>query len=268
LLTEAISRSHPLSAEEAGKLVCELLRCLDGKRVVAEARRLNKEISELLLKMVAARYGAEAQVDGIPLATAVEEQQRQREEAREARQARLAWAEASGETAGSGFGAWDSGFAEADRPQSSSSPPIPNRESRTPPLPETLEEFQGLVARALDVEGEKHKYVVELLVHPLWERLQWWKFREQEETEQLQGHLQAGGATPPGSFEDVLNRMFDINILLSMPKAFVSRMNIPISGLKKNLEWWLSRRAQIMEGRLSSSSAAPPGKPPVSATPD
>src|SRR5208282_4815459 len=51
VLTAAINRSHPLSPEEAYQLVCDLLQCLDGSRVVAEARRLNDQIAELLIQM-------------------------------------------------------------------------------------------------------------------------------------------------------------------------------------------------------------------------
>src|SRR5208282_1982111 len=50
VLTAAINRSHPLSPEEAYQLVCDLLQCLDGSRVVAEARRLNDQIAELLIQ--------------------------------------------------------------------------------------------------------------------------------------------------------------------------------------------------------------------------
>src|SRR5208282_5560457 len=40
LLTAALKRSQPLTAEEAGDLACRLLMCLDGKRITEEARRL------------------------------------------------------------------------------------------------------------------------------------------------------------------------------------------------------------------------------------
>ncbi|HMD96317.1 MAG TPA: hypothetical protein VKM93_03160, partial [Terriglobia bacterium] len=182
LLTEAISRSHPLSAEEACKLVQQLLACLDGSRVVAEAHRLNEKIGELLVKMLEVRYAEDPQFAGSPQVTMVREyceELRQREAARrEAREARAAEKAREGNpaAAGSGAGVRGSGFAEEDatqssssagsgcgagrpgsaeegEPQSSSSPRIPNPESRTPKLPETLEEFQSLVGRALDLEG-------------------------------------------------------------------------------------------------------------------
>src|SRR5271157_804994 len=56
VLTAAIARSHPLSAGEACNLIRELLQCLDGSRVVAEARQLNDQIARLLLRMLTARY--------------------------------------------------------------------------------------------------------------------------------------------------------------------------------------------------------------------
>ena len=71
VLTAAIERSHPLSAEEAAKLVYELLQCLDGSRVVAGARRLNAKIAEALMKMMEIRYGAVEGFAGTPSAIIV-----------------------------------------------------------------------------------------------------------------------------------------------------------------------------------------------------
>src|SRR5271157_5929363 len=113
LLTEAISRSHPLSAEEACKLVQQLLACLDGSRVVAEAHRLNEKIGELLVKMLEVRYAEDPQFAGSPQVTMVREyceELRQREAARrEAREARAAEKAQEGNPAAAGSG-WGSGF--------------------------------------------------------------------------------------------------------------------------------------------------------------
>src|SRR5208337_1594331 len=108
LLTEAISRSHPLSAEEACKLVHELLACLDGSRVVAEAHRLNAKIGELLVKMLEVRYAEDPQFAGSPQVTMVQqycEELRQRAAARrEAREARAAEKAQEGNPAAAGSG--------------------------------------------------------------------------------------------------------------------------------------------------------------------
>jgi len=276
VLTAAISRSHPLSPEEACNLVRELLQCLDGSRVAAEARRLNHKIAELLVKMLVARYGAEAQVNGFPLADAVEqeeEEQRQRAAARlaarESRAAQERQATASSETAAAPpegelaqavEGEADAGQGPGEFERQGAEP----INVSVPELPQTVEEFERLLGRALDLEGESHHVLLTMLVSPLWERLHWWQGREQKETQTLDQLFQEGGATPPGSFENLLNRMFDINIFLELPRTFVGRMNLPTAGLEENLEWFLERRARIIESRGRESPV--PARPPVRAT--
>jgi len=276
LLTAAISRSHPLSGEEAGKLVFELLRCLEGpgSRVVAEARRLNKKIAELLMKMMEMRYGAEEQFAGSPLATGVRDYYEKLQLAAERRAARAAQAvpRDGSETAPDAKDVSPVGAAEGEAEGGTGASGVPNRQGNepmgvpVPKLPKTAEEFQALLGRALDLEDEKHKYLLVMLVAPLWERLHWWAQQEEEETQRLERHFQQGAATPPGSYEDLLSRVFDINIYLRMPDTFVGRMNVPTDGMAKHLEWWLNQRARIIEARGRKSP--PPAKSPVPATPD
>ncbi|HTS70371.1 MAG TPA: hypothetical protein VMO17_15425 [Terriglobia bacterium] len=284
LLTAAINRSHPLSPEEACKLVFELLACLDGSRVVAEARRLNEKIAHLLCKMIETRYGAAAQFGGVPFATILEQVQEQRRQraamqrgAREARKAssaqegrpgasgEIAPATTEGDGNGSGFGVGVPGFGEEDGNQSPSSSRIPNPESRTLRLPETAEEFQGVLARALDLEGEDARNLRVMLAGTLWERLHWWKWQEVKEREQLEHLFQVGAATLPNSCKELHDRRAYINIFLRLDDSFVARMDDLTKRLDSDIEWWLNRRAQIIQSRQES---APPGKPPVSATPD
>ena len=284
VLTAAITRTHPLSAEEACNLVRELLQCLDGSRVVAEARRLNDQIAELLLKMLATRYGAAAQVDGFPLGTVVEEleaQRQQREAARAAREASRA--QASRETAAAAEGdpagaATAPGEGEGAK-DSAGEPGESGRQVKEPSkvsiaeLPKTEEEFQALLRRALDLEGEGEvQHLLSMLMGPLWDRLHWWTRREEEETQQLEQLFQeaASAVGPPGGFDDLLNRMFDINLILGMADTFVGRMNIPTKRIAGDLEWWLEQRTRNIElrGRKLKMPVTPRAKPPARITPD
>jgi hypothetical protein len=279
VLTAAINRSHPLSPEEACQLVRELLQCLDGSRVVAEARRLNDQIAQLLLKMLTTRYGAAAQVDGLPLADAVVELEarRQQREAKRATRATQAQVPPGGSEGGGAAAAGDPagaatapGEAEGGKGQGES----PGRakepgKASTPPLPKTEEEFQALLGRALDLEGDAEtQHLLSMLMAPLWERLHWWTRREEEETGQLEQLFQEGApaAGPPGSFDDLLNRMFDINIVLGMADTFVGWMNLPTDRIGGNLGWWLGQRARMIESRRQKSPI--PGKPPAHAASD
>jgi hypothetical protein len=250
LLTAAIHRSHPLSAEEACQLVRDLLRCLDGTRVVAEA-----------------------QVRGVPLAAVVEvveEQWRQREEARAARVAEAASAENNPSGAATAEEEADGAKASSEEPGESGGQAKEPSNVPIPELPQTLKEFQALLGRALDMEGESHQYALAMLGAPLWERLHWWERQGHTERARLERLFEQEEATPPGSFKDLLNRMFDINLLLSLDDHFVVRMNMPIAGMEKDLEWLLKRRIQIVEarGRKPAPPVQPPGKPPVGTTSD
>jgi hypothetical protein len=271
LLTAAISRSHPLSAAEACQLVRALLACLDGSRVVAEVRRLNQKIADLLLKMLAARYGAEAQVDGVPLAEVLEHAEEQRRQRAARGEARGAGAAGKGSPAASGE--TPAGGAEGDREGGNGQPEASGGQDNkpscvyVPPLPKTAEEFLGLLARALDLEGEgETKHLLVMLVAPLWDRLHWWEAREKEERQRLEELFQEGAATPPGSFDDLLNRMFDLNFFLGVEGTFVGRMNLPTDGIENYLEQWLEWRVRIIERR--GRKMAVPAKRPVSTAPD
>jgi len=278
LLTAAISQSHPLSAEEACKLVNQLLDCLDGSRVVTEARRLNEKIEHLLLKMIETRYGAEAPFGGAPVATIVEqlmEERRQRaamrREAREAKAGREGQPAMSGENVPAPAEGNAARTPEAELEIGKGNPggqPAKPKQASTLKLPATLEKFQGLLARALDLESEDGAILAGMLARLLWERLQWWKWREQKEAQQLDQLFQEGAATSPDLPEDLGRRRTYLNICLLMDDFFVARMDDITKNLDDDTEWWLKRRAQIVQARQKSPAAAPPGKPAVSAPPN
>jgi len=175
VLTAAIQRSHPLSGEEAAKLVCELLQCLDGSRVVGEARRLNGKIYEALLEMLEVRYGAVEEFAGTPAAimvmdyyaglqVAAAQREARAAQAAARREARAAHGGAAGETvAAEGDPA---GAAEEERESAEDRSAGPEASGEcdgqsnepshvsVPKLPPTIEEFHALLGRALDLEGE------------------------------------------------------------------------------------------------------------------
>ncbi|HME00184.1 MAG TPA: hypothetical protein VKM93_22990 [Terriglobia bacterium] len=268
LLTAAIARTQPLGANEAFNLALQLLQCLEGSRVVVEARRLNDKIAELLRKMLEARYGAEA-MDGFSLATALEEL---REARRERAEAEREERETRGEPAAAGGGA-ESAVGAAQEEGEGGKGDAGNLEGETsepsrvviPPLPKTLEEFQGLVGRALDLEGEEGAGVVGKVSQAIWERLRWWKRREQTEGQGLERLFQEAAASAPGSEEDLLDRIFDINFILKLDGDFVRQMDEVTEKVAGALRWWITQRSEI---RFQRPESAPPAKSPVSATTD
>jgi len=236
---------------------------------VEEEHRLNHQIAELLIRMLAIRYGAEAELAGSSLATMVKEYYEglQVTAAVLARASRAASGEAAstqvqGEAAKGETAEGEAGGEKDGAGPSEGQVNEPSKVS-TPKLLKTVEEFQGLLARALDLEGEDPDDLAGMLGRLLWERLQLWTGRENTETQQLERHFQQGAATTLGSYEDLLNRAFDLNMFLALDKYFVFRMDQLTKVMDHDIEFWLNRRARIVQSRQKSP---PPAKSPVTAT--
>ncbi|MGO9272096.1 MAG: hypothetical protein ACLQOO_17845 [Terriglobia bacterium] len=259
LLTAAISRSQPLGANEAFDLARQLLQCLDGPRVAYEVRRLNQKIAHLLMKMIETRYGAEAQVNGFPLATALEQlQEEARQRAAERAADRPAAAQAGNPAAEAQAQAGRNNSQGSDRPSTE-----PSNVS-LPQLPKTREEFRALVARALDLEGENEveQSVVRTLADSIWERLHWWDRRAETEAQRLERLLHECAAYPLGGEDDPRHRTYCINTVLNLDDAFICRLDHLNANVRDALRCWIGQRPLILVRRQST----PPAKSPVSAT--
>jgi hypothetical protein len=274
VLTAAMNRSQPLSANEAFNLALQLLQCLDGLRVVEEARRLNDKIGHLLLKMIETRYGPEAQEGGVAFVTELErlrEERRQRAAARRGERAAESGASESTSAEGGPAGATPEaraaeGKGGADQPGGSGGQAATPSNVATPKLPKTVEEFQAVLARALDLEGENAATVVQVLAEALWVRLHWWKWREEQERRQLEGLFQEKGAAPPESAEELHRRRCSINFILDLDEDFLRRLDETTEKAASALRWWLTERPLI--GFRSRQPASPPAKAPVRASSD
>jgi hypothetical protein len=274
LLTAAMNRSQPLSADEAFNLARQLLRVLDGSRVVAEARRLNDKIAHLLLKMIETRYGEEAQIGGVPFATIEEQLQEERRQrnaapAGEGPAAASAGNEPASPKIGSagatpGEGATEGKGGENNPGGSAGQSQEPSNVA-TPKLPKTLEEFQVVVARALDLEGENTATLVQMLAEALWVRLQWWKWRQEREGRQLEELFQEKGSAPPDSAEELHRRQCSIDLILDLSED-LRRLDEASERAASALRWWLQQRPLIrFQSRRPETPAA---KPPVRGAPD
>jgi len=288
LLTAAMARSQPLNLEEAIDLARRLLKCLDGSRVSVEAHRLNKKIARLLSKMIETRYGAEAQAGGFPLETALEQLRQERRQraagrrahraarqaqgahkAQEAQEDRKGHPAAPGDTA-EGSPA-DGGPADDGREDAGifAGPCREPSKVAIPDLPETREEFQSLVKRALHLDDASE--VAGALAENLWNRLHLWKERGQTETEELEQLFEKGAANPadsyPDPYQELRGRAYTIPLILKLDDEFLHWMDQLTERVEKALDWWVSSVPSI-ERRRASRPATFPAKPPVSAASD
>ncbi|HMD98695.1 MAG TPA: hypothetical protein VKM93_15355 [Terriglobia bacterium] len=285
LLTAALKRSQPLSVEEARNLVCQLLKCLDGARVTEEARRLNGKIAHLLGKMIEVQYGVEP--GAVPVEIWLEQLREDRRAraaaARERRAARKAARTQEAGEVGKGNSVTPGDMAEA-RAEVGPASVVEGGKEKTgdwggqrnepsnisiPELPETLEEFQDLVGRALDLEDEPE--VAGVLSGALWNRLHLWKEREETEAQELERFFQKGAANPPdsypNSYKELYNRAYDIPLILKLDDDFLRWMDQLTERVEKALDWWVSMIPSI-QSRRASRPAEFPAKPPVRVTSD
>jgi len=282
LLTVAIARSQPLTANEAVDLAKKLLQCLDRSRLTVEARRLNKKIARLLSKMIETRYGAEAQVGGFALETVLEQLRQERRQRGAERRARRAarQAQRAQEIQEDREG---SPVTPGDTGEGGPASPAEGRKERAgdhrgqvmepsivsvPKLPDTFEEFQGLVARALDLEATPTS--VGPLAARIWERIHLWEVRAEMEAEELEEIFREAAANPPGAYPDfsreLRDRAYKVPLALKLDDDFLGRMDQLTARVEESLLLWLCKRPSIPQRELPCSQ--PPAQPPVKATSD
>jgi len=289
LLTAALKRSQPLSAEEARNLACQLLKCLDGTRVSEEARRLNDKIARLLRKMIEVRYGLGPGEDALEiwLEQMREERRARGAAARERRAARQAQKVREAQEVGKGH---PSAPGDTTEGRTAVGPAVggpvavaesgdengggfagqgkePRRVS-IPELPETYEEFQSLVTRALDVEDAPE--VAEAVAFNIWLRLHMWEHQEQVEGQWLERffHKEAANSLDchPDPYQELRDRAGKIPLILKLDRDFLRWMERLTAGVEKALDWWVSVIPSIP--RRASPPATFPAQPPVSAPSD
>jgi hypothetical protein len=289
LLTAALNRSQPLSAEEAGDLACRLLKCLEGTRITEEARRLNDKIARLLRKMIEVRYGVEPGDTPTELwleqlredrrargaAARARTAARKAERERQARESGYGHPVTSGDAAGAPVRAearvgpelvtegGDEGAEGGGRKHKE--PSI----VAIPPLPETYEEFLDLVARALRLENEPK--VAGPLAFNIWMRLHLWQDQSLTEEQWLDRFIQQEAAHPPDSydnpFHELRDRAMKIPLILELDKHFDRWLDRLTNDVEKALDWWVSSIPWI-EDQTALSPITFPAQPPARGTSD
>jgi len=144
-------------------------------------------------------------------------------------------------------------------------PRIPNPESRSSaphvlPLPATEEEFRQLLVRALDLEGQPG--LAQTLSEAIWERLDAWQGRHEEET----GNLNRFFQTPLPDDADERDRQLrergeTLPAILDLPIGFQERLTDLTWKVNQELDKWLAMVKTREEAGSAPGSA--PRKPPV-----
>ena len=289
LLTAALHRSQPLSAEEARNLACQLLKCLDGTRVGEEARRLNDKIARLLRKMIETRYGLGPGEDALEiwLEQMREERRARAAAARERREARRAQKAQEAQEVGKGHPVTTGDPAEAPPGARVGVGPVVVGESGNengggfeeqgkeprrvsiPELPETYEEFQSLVTRALDVEDEPE--VGEAVAFSIWLRLHIWQHQGLVETQWMERFIQKEAANSldsyPDPYQELRDRAGKIPLILELDKDFLRWMDRLTKDVASTLDRWVSTIPWV-ERPWASPPVEFPAQLPVSAASD
>lgn len=241
VLTVAMSRSQPLGAQEAFDLVCQILKCLEGSRAAVEIRRLNDRIANLLLKMIESRYGAAAQLGGVPYAHWLE-QLRAEWRARAAERSTRRPPSPASKTEGATEPGKDAATGNSEGSQGQHIEP---RQVNTLALPETEEEWRRVLARALALEGEAGAEVLEKVAHALWLRLEVWKRREEKERGELEELFREAATHPAQSYADLQRRRCLLNFALELDEPFFCRMDEAMKAAAEALHGWLEQRPMI-----------------------
>ena len=286
VLTAALAMSHPLNLDQVASLATALLRCLDPGRITEEVRRLNHRIARSLLEMIEARYGPEPlsewEARGLMLLERLRRLSAEEpgpgtgdsglaEEpsvvSRPSSGAEQAPVDATVTGQGGVPSATDPGPVTTDassadpqsqipNPGSSASPESQIPSPAIPALPASEWEFRQLLTRALDLEPDD----AQLLSTSIWDRLNVWEQRHQQESDEVEEFFQYAAANAPASdywarYADREGLAVIVPSILELEVEFLLGLDSATLDVHAQLDMW-----QI---KAAAATKSPPAKPPT-----